>query len=349
MAVVPGMNGDTMANSIASSYNELLGKNGSKQKLYVTSSDHQTHPDSELGENILRHVGGKDVFIVQQTWDPNSKLSAQDAIIDLLQVIRAAKESRAHHVTAVIPYLPYARQDKSSAYSREAVTARLMGDLYHVSGADMVIAWHMHAAQIKGMFYPTIAVDLDPVTWWKDIFKEYKGMKDTLVLAPDMGAGQKCKYLAKALDLGMAVGSKFRLSDTDVEYSQVAGDFRGIKRLLITDDIIASAGTMYGLINLVCDEHKEIEEVYISASHLIGNGKAKERLIKLHEQGRLTQLHVTDSIPLDDRFAGLDFIVQTELAPVFAQVLNSVHYDESISNRFWKPKKQREKEKMKYA
>jgi len=311
-------------------YRELLAEEGSEGGvLHIEDIDFQ-FSDSETCVRLGRHVDGYDVFLFQALFDPTTDYTVDENAMAFLIAARAFREHGAKRVTAVLPYLAYARQDKPTRFRREPTTAKLMADLALTAGIDRLITWHPHVRQIHG-FYGGVPVHLlEPLALFVQEFRRFEGRDDVIVVAPDAGAAKFVTHFGRALGLRSAVASKFRPRPEEAEITEVIGDFRGRRVAIVLDDIISSGGTVHALVKKLVQE-KKIEEVHIGASHNLCTEVALDRLAGLHEEGCLQEVVVTNSIPQTESFCTLPFTAVRSLADVLSRVINRVHYHQSVT------------------
>jgi len=279
-------------------------------------------------------VSGYDVFLFQALYDPASERTVDQNYMAFLMAARTFREWGANSVTAVLPYLAYARQDKPTRFQREPTSAKLMADLSTEAGLDRLVTWHPHSSQIRG-FYGDLPVDeLDSLSLFTDQFQSFKGRPDVIAVAPDAGASRFITYFSRALNLKSAVASKYRPRPEEAMVSEIIGDFFVKKIALILDDMISTGGTVYALVRELV-EKKGIGEVYLGASHNLCMEAARERLMDLQANYHLREVVVTDSIPQTDRFKALPFFSVRSLADVLSRVINRIHYNREVSELFY--------------
>ena len=331
--------GKDIAKKIASAYNRLLKETGSELAIAdLHDVDFQFSFDKETCARIKTHVSGYDVYLVQCLYDPTSPRSIDENLMGLLTTISAFKENGANHITVIMPYHAYGRQDKPSEFERESTTAALMAKFIISGGTDRVITYHAHALQIRG-FYPGIATNfIRPDCVVAEEFSFLAGSQEVIVIGPDEGSVDEAAKAAKVLNLSYGHGDKDRINEEEVNIREIVGDFRGKTTALIVDDIISSAGTLYKLILLLLE--KGIKTFYIYMSHCLCSEKAKERLLELKSQGvDIKLLITTNSIPQAESWhAELGFTKIICLSEILARVINRVHFDTSASELFPKPK-----------
>jgi len=325
-----------LANKVIEFYQDLLTRNGSSDQIDFTLNIDDQFSDTETHVRLDRHVNGSDVYLFQSLYDPASGMDINEKYMRFLIAVRTFREHGANHITGVLPYLAYARQDKPTKFMREPVTARLMADLMIESGVDRLITWDPHCAQLRG-FYGRIQFNsLESLSLFLDIFRDFKDREDVIAVAPDEGASKANTYLGRALNLKCAIASKFRPKPEVAEISEVIGDFSGKKIALILDDMVSTGGTIEALAGHLVNK-LGIEELYLGISHNLCTNRFFEILNKLHEQGYLKKVYVTNSIPQTPQFLSLPFVEVRCLSETLCRVINRIHYSRSVSEAFYRP------------
>jgi ribose-phosphate pyrophosphokinase len=246
---------------------------------------------------------------------------------------RTFKEWGANHITAVLPYLAYARQDKPTKFQREPTTAKLMADLSREAGIDRLIVWHPHYSQTQG-FYGTVPVySLGALNLFVEEFQHFESRDDVIAVAPDIGASKFVTYFSRALNLKSAIASKYRPEPEEVQVTEIIGDFSQKRVAIVLDDMISSGSTIDALVKNLVDK-KEMEEIYIATSHNLCLETARHRLASLYHEYRLQKLLVTNSIPQTERFKTLPFVSVLSLAGTLSHVINRIHYNRSVTDLF---------------
>ncbi len=292
--------------------------------------------DSETWVRLTLHVSGYDVFLIQSALDPTSPRSIDQNMMALFIAARAFRENGANHVTAVLPYLAYARQDKPTKFMREPTTARLMADLGVTSGIDRLVVWDPHCGQIRG-FYGALPVQmLESLTLFIDEFKDLAGRADVIAVSPDAGAAKFISHFGRAMDISTAIASKYRPKPEVAVIKDIIGDFRGKRTAVILDDMISGGGTTFELAKKLVEE-KGIREIHIGISHNLNLASAKTRLEEMHRTLHLKRMIVTDSIPQTEEFKKLPFLTIRSLADTLARTVNRIHYGRSVSEVFYRP------------
>ncbi|MDP4108507.1 MAG: ribose-phosphate pyrophosphokinase [Bacillota bacterium] len=309
--IFSGTSHPALANQIAAGLGITLG-----ESLVSNFSD------GEISVSISETVRGSDVFVVQSTSSP-----VNDNLMELLIMTDAFKRASAGRITAVIPYLGYARQDRK-VKARDPISAKLVADLIVASGANRVLTMDLHAAQIQGFF--NIPVDnllgtsiLIPHT----IEKFGVHSPDVCVVSPDLGSVVRARKFTERLDVPLAIIDKRRQKANVSEVMNIIGDVKG-KRCIMVDDLIDTAGT---LVNAACAlvEKGGASEVYACATHGVLSGPAIERI----QQSYIKELFILDTIPLPQD-KKIDKIKVLSVAPLFSEAIARTYEEVAISPLF---------------
>jgi ribose-phosphate pyrophosphokinase len=295
---------------LAEEIGEILGESVDGATIYDFA-------DGETFVRIDRNARGRDVFIIQPTTAP------AENIMEVLLLIDAAKRASATRVTAVIPYFGYGRQDRKDQ-PRVAIGAKLMANLIVTAGADRVLGVDFHQHQIQGFFdIPVDHLYAAPV-----ITKYFlgKGLRDLVVVAPDVGSAKMARGFGKRLGASFAIIDKRRPSPNHSQVVTVVGEVKG-KNCIITDDMVDTAGTMASAVHALKD--RGAATVYAAASHALLSGNAREKLT----QAPLEELVVTNTIqiPEDRKF---DRLTVLSVAELLARAIQYIHSHESVSQLF---------------
>jgi len=278
------------------------------------------------GEVYCRYdesIRGADVFIVQPTCaNPETGMSANDALVELLCMIDAAVGASAHRVIAVMPWFAYSRQDKKSAL-REPISARLVASILETAGADRVLTLDLHAGQLQGFFKKPV----DHMTALFLLAEYFAGLEldDLVIVAPDVGRVKLNHKFAEAIGAELALMTKERPAQQVAEVGYVIGDVAG-KTAVIVDDIIDTAGTLTGAARTVLE--KGAARVYAAGTHPVLSGPAYERLAT----AGFEEIVVTDTIPL--RPGAPDNVVVVSCAGLLADTIKQIFTDGSVSAVF---------------
>ena len=275
--------------------------------------------DGEIRLQILENVRGADVFVVQPCCSP-----VDFHLMQLLLMIDAFKRASAWRITPVIPYYPYARQDRKDR-PRVAISAKLVADLLETAGSSRVLSLDLHAPQIQGYF--NIPVDH---LFAAPVLVEYslkKKLGPLTVVSPDAGGVERARYFAKKIDAPLAIVDKRRIDVNVSEVMHLIGDVEG-RPALIIDDIIDTAGTLVKTAEALI-EHGATK-VFAACTHPVLSGPAVDRLSK----SAIGEVVVTDSVPLNPAAQKLEKIKVLSVAPLLARGIQSIHEETSISELF---------------
>jgi ribose-phosphate pyrophosphokinase len=328
--------GSALASRVTHCYQMLTAQEDGEEAAGPVAHEFEldtSFSDSESSVRIESHVSGADVFLFQCLYDPLSSRPVDQNYLALLIAVRAFREHGARHITVLAPYLAYSRQDKPTRFTREPTTARLMADLTASSGADRLVTWHPHSDQLRGFYGPLTVHMLDPLDLFVEIFDEYRGRDDCIVVAPDAGALKLATYFSRRLSIQTAIAAKFRPRPEEVQYSEVIGQFSGKRVALILDDILSSGGTVQSLVRTLVRD-KGIREVHLGISHNLCRDIALARIREMHDQYNLRSLVVTDSIPQSAHFTALPNFSVRSLSDTFCRLINRIHYNHSVSELF---------------
>ncbi|MGH9522571.1 MAG: ribose-phosphate diphosphokinase [Terriglobales bacterium] len=275
--------------------------------------------DGESYVQILENVRGADCFIVQPTCHP-----VDSHLMELMLMIDALKRASAKRITPVIPYFGYARQDRKDK-PRAPISAKLVADLLTTAGSDRALIVDLHAPQIQGFFnIPVDHLFASPV-----LVSHFRDMElpNLTVVSPDAGGVERARFFAKKMDSPMAFVDKRRVEMDVTEVMHLVGDVRG-RICLILDDIIDTAGTLVKTACALMDNGAE--RVYACASHPVLSGPAIERISK----SPLTEVVVTNTIPLTEEGKREPKIKVLSVAGLVARAIQSIHEETSVSKLF---------------
>ena len=293
-----------LANKIADSYGIPLGN-----VIINTFSDGEFQPSFE------ESVRGSDVFIIQSTFPP------ADNLMELLMMIDAAKRASARRIVAIIPYFGLARQDRKDK-PRVPIGAKLVANMLAAAGVTRIMTMDLHADQIQGFF----EVPVDHL-FASTIFIPYiksLNLENLTMASPDMGGTKRANAYAKFLHAEVAVCYKQRKKANVIEDMFLIGDVEG-KDVIIVDDMVDTAGTLVKAAAIM--KEKGALSVRAIATHPILSGEAYERI----ENSELTELIVTDSIPLSQQSSKIKVL---SVADLFSHIIKKVFNHESISESF---------------
>lgn len=290
--------------------------------LPLGKSDVSMFSDGEISVSMHESVRGSDVFIVQSTCSP-----VNNNIMELLIMIDACKRASAARITAVVPYMGYARQDRK-AKARDPISAKLVADLITTAGADRVLTMDLHAPQIQGFF--NIPVDhLLGMPILAPYFKQIVGCNNDgyVAVSPDLGSVTRVRNFAQRIDVPIAIIDKRRQRANVSEVMNIIGDVKD-KTVILTDDMIDTAGTLCNAAAAVI-EKGGAKDVYACATHGVLSGPAIERI----QNSPIKELVLLDTIQLPEE-KQIDKIKILPVAPVFAEAIARIYTDKPVSTLF---------------
>jgi len=282
-------------------------------------AEHGHFSDGESRYQVLENVRGADVFVVQPCCTP-----VNHHLMQLLLMIDAFKRASAWRITPVIPYYPYARQDRKDR-PRVAISAKLVADLLETSGSSRVLSLDLHAPQIQGYF--NIPVDH---LYGAPVMVEYfqkRNIGPLTVVSPDAGGVERARLFAKRMDAPLAIVDKRRVDINVAEVMHLIGDVKG-RAALVIDDIIDTAGTLVKTAEALLENGAT--KVFAACTHPVLSGPAVERIMK----SNIEEVVVTDSVPLSDAARNVPKIKVLSVAPLLARGIQSIHEETSISELF---------------
>ena len=274
--------------------------------------------NGEVQIMIDESVRGKDVFIIQPTSYP-----VNDNLMELMVMADALKRASARHITAVVPYYGYARQDRKTR-GREPITAKLVANLMQTSGITRLVTIDLHAGQIQGFF----DVPVDHL-YGASILAKYineKNLEDVIVVSPDLGGVTRARDLADRIGAPIAIIEKKRPEPGVAKVMNLIGDVKD-KNCIIVDDIVDTAGSLV-------EGAKALEEfgaksVMAAVTHAVLTDPASERIAN----SNIKELTVTNTIPLPEN-CKLDNVTQLSVAPLLGEAIMRIFHEVSVSNLF---------------
>ena len=276
--------------------------------------------DGEVMVELLENVRGKDVFVLQSTCMPTN-----DNLMEVLLMADALKRSSAGRITAAVPYLGYARQDRRPRSARVAISAKVVANMMVVAGVDRLLTMDLHADQIQGFFdIPVDNVYSAPILLG-DIWK--LGHQDLVVVSPDVGGVVRARALAKRLESDLAIIDKRRPRPNVATVMNIIGDVAG-RTCVIMDDMVDTANTLCEA--ALALKEKGAEKVLAYCTHPVLSGKAIERI----ENSVLDELVVTDTIPLREDAKHCKRIRQLSIAALLAETMLRISNEDSVSSLF---------------
>ena len=294
-----------------------------RMAILPTPTDIKKFANGETYINIRGDMRNKDVYLM-----PVTGKTVNDNLMELLIMIDAFKRASAGRITAVIPYMGYARQDRK-AKARDPISAKLVADLITAAGADRVLSMDLHCPQIQGFF--NIPVDhllgvpiLAP--YFVEKFKD-ENMDEVMVVSPDLGSVTRARNFAQRLGVQFAIVDKRRQKANVCEVMNIIGDVRN-KKVVLVDDMIDTAGTLCNAAKAIM-EIGGAKEVYACATHGVLSGPAIQRI----QDSVIKEVVLLDTIALPDE-KKIDKITTLPVAPVFAQAIQRIYADKPVSTLF---------------
>jgi ribose-phosphate pyrophosphokinase len=298
-----------LASSIAAFLETPLGKS-----KITRFSDGESF--CEIGENVR----GVDAFVIQPTCSP-----VNDTVMELLIMCDALRRASAASITAVIPYYGYARQDRKVA-PRTPITSKLVADLIQASGVTRVVSMDLHAGQIQGFFnIPFDHLFAMPVMLEDYLKKQFDS--SAVFVSPDSGGVERTRAYSKRLNAQLAIIDKRRERANVSEVMNLIGDVKG-RNCVIVDDMIDTAGTLAGAARALAE--KGAKSIVACASHGILSGPAVQRIM----DSPLTEVVVTDTIPLRPEAKECGKIKQVSIARLLGEAIKRIHSSDSVSSLF---------------
>lgn len=274
-------------------------------------------PDGELNIEIKQSVRGCDVYLIEPTCPP-----VDEHFFELFLLADACRRAGATHLTAVIPYFGYARQDRR-AHGREPVSLRLLADLIAASAVQRVVVVDFHSRAVESAF----AVPVEHLSAISILANAVRPSvhKDGVVVSPDLGAVKMAEHYARLLGLSVAIIHKTRISGAEVTVQRIIGDVRD-REVVVVDDMITTGGTIEKAIKALLDAGCSSSGIKVVASHGLFVGNAADRLAQLP----IEKIYVSDSVPRPER-SPLPLQVSS-LAPLLAETIHRLYRLESLGN-----------------
>ncbi len=293
-----------LAQRIADEYGGELGK--SKKNIFS---------DGEFQVSFDESIRGRRIFIIGSTCPPS------DNLMEMLLMIDAAKRASARHITAVMPYFGWARQDRKDK-PRVPIAAKMVANLLQAAGATRIITMDLHADQIQGFFEKPV----DHLYASTIFLPEIKALNlDNITIAsPDMGGSKRAYAYSKFLESEVVICYKQRLKANVISHMELIGSVKD-RNVILVDDMIDTAGTLTKAADLMME--KGAKSVRAICTHAVLSGEAYERI----QNSKLEQLIITDTIPVKQELSKIKVV---SCAPLFADVMHKVQNNTSISDQF---------------
>ena len=293
-----------LAQKIADEYGGELGK-----------STKNVFSDGEFQVSFDESIRGRRIFIIGSTCPPS------DNLMEMLLMIDAAKRASARHITAVMPYFGWARQDRKDK-PRVPIAAKLVANLLQAAGATRIMTMDLHADQIQGFFEKPVDHLFASTIFLPEI--NALNLDNITIASPDMGGSKRAYAYSKFLESEVVICYKQRLKANVISHMELIGNVEG-RNVILVDDMIDTAGTLTKAADLMME--KGAKSVRAICTHGVLSGEAYERI----EKSKLEQLIITDTIPIKKSFSKIKIV---SCAPLFADVMHKVQNNTSISDQF---------------
>lgn len=303
---------------------ELASRIATHMGLPLCDRDIIQFPNENLFVQLHSSVRGQDCYAIQTTSAPVHR-----NLMELLILIQTLRLDSAARVTAVVPYLCYARSDKKDQ-PRIPITARLVADMIEVAGADRYMFLDLHAGQIQGFF----SIPGDVLTAFYILIDYLKAkktqMRSPVVVTADLGFAKKARNFAVSMNVPLAFIEKRRVSnDAKAEALSMIGDVQD-RDVVIVDDEIDTGGSIIQAVNLA--KERGARSVYVVFVHPVFSANAVDRLSALP----VTEFITTDTIPILPeniaQFGGRLKILS--VAPLLGEVIRRANEGRSVGELF---------------
>ncbi len=276
--------------------------------------------DGEVMVEILENVRGKDVFVLQSICVPTN-----DNLMELLVMVDALKRASAGRVTAAIPYMGYARQDRRPSSARVPITAKVVANMMSSVGVDRVLTMDLHSEQIQGFFdIPVDNIYSGPIMLG-DIWKQ--NFKDLVVVSPDVGGVVRARAIAKRLEADLAIIDKRRPRPNVATVMNIIGEVAG-RTCVIVDDMVDTANTLCEAAGAL--KKQGAAKVLAYCTHAVLSGPAVERI----SGSALDEIVVTDTIPLTEPARQCRKIRVLTVSGLVAETMRRISAEDSVSSLF---------------
>tara|TARA_B100000131_G_scaffold322628_1_gene377287 strand:+ start:1451 stop:2383 length:933 start_codon:yes stop_codon:yes gene_type:complete len=298
----------SQSKELASSISKYFGR-----ELGKVNFSH--YSDGEFQPSFEESIRGARIFIIGST-HPSS-----ENLMEMLLMLDAAKRASARHITAVIPYFGWARQDRKDK-PRVPIGAKLIAKLLESAGATRIMTMDLHADQIQGFFEKPV-----DHLFASSIFVPYiknLNIKNLTIASPDMGGSKRAYAYSKFLKCDVVICYKQRSKANKISHMELIGDVKN-KNVILVDDIVDTAGTLTKASDLMIS--RGALSVQAICTHALLSGDAEKKI----DNSSLKELVVTDSIPRKTENKKINILSCAEL---FAEVMYNVHHNKSISTKY---------------
>ena len=281
-------------------------------------------PNDNLFVKLHSSVRGQDCYVIQTTSAPVHR-----NLMELLILIQTLRLDSAARITAIVPYLCYARSDKKDQ-PRVPITARLVADMIEVAGADRYMTFDLHAGQIQGFF--SIPGDvLSGFHLLKDYLKEIQPeMQEPVIVTADLGFAKKARNYAEAMDVPMAFIEKRRIAnDSKAKALALIGDVKD-RDAIIVDDEVDTGGSIVQAVTLV--KEMGARDVYVVFVHPVFSANCVDRLAALPVKRYVTTNTIL--VPPEKAAKLGDKLKVVSIAPLLGEVILRAHEGRSVGEMF---------------
>ena len=293
-----------LGEKIAAAYNAELGK------IHFSR-----YSDGEFQPSFEESIRGARIFIIGST-NPGP-----ENLMEMLLMLDAAKRASARHITAVMPYFGWARQDRKDK-PRVPIAAKLIAKMLETAGATRIITMDLHADQIQGFFEKPVD-HLFASTLFLPYLQSLK-LDNLCIASPDMGGSKRAYAYSKALESDVVICYKQRAKANVISHMELIGEVTG-KNVVLVDDMVDTAGTLTKAADLMME--RGARSVRAITTHGLLSGDAYKKI----EDSKLQELIITDSIPSQENHPKIKVL---SCANLFADVMHRVHHNTSISSKF---------------
>ena len=273
------------------------------------------YSDGEFQPSYEESIRGARIFVIGSTHP------GPENLMEMLLMLDAAKRASARHITAVMPYFGWARQDRKDK-PRVPIAGKLVAKMLEAAGATRIITMDLHADQIQGFFEKPV-----DHLFASTLFMPYLralNLENLTIASPDMGGSKRAYAYAKGLGSDVVICYKQRAKANKIEHMELIGEVVD-KNVVLVDDMVDTAGTLTRAADLMMD--RGARSVRAITTHGLLSGNAVEKI----ENSKLEKLIVTDSIP---QKTNSDKIETLSCAELFADVMHRVHHNTSIASKF---------------
>ena len=274
--------------------------------------------NGEIQVMINESVRGKDVFVIQPTGAP-----VNDNLMEMLIMVDALKRASARHITVVVPYYGYARQDRKTR-GREPITSKLVADLMSKAGVTRVVTMDLHAGQIQGFF--DVPVDHLMSASLLANYIRGKHLDDLTIVSPDLGGVTRARELADRVGAPIAIIEKRRPEPGVAKVMNIIGTVEG-RNCVIVDDMVDTAGSLCEGANALAEAGAK--SVYAAVCHPVLTDPATERI----RNSNIKELIVTNSLPIPPEKMQPKLTVLS-VAPLLGEAIMRIFHEVSVSQLF---------------